>query len=582
VEATLGEAIRAHQQEDYPKAVRLYNQLIASGKATSAVFQNLGALLRSEGKQDEALKIYGMGLETFPGDPGILSNRANIIKERAPASAVVDLLDALQTDTTLVNSWITAITILADLQCQSYALHVANEALRLCPPNIRLTWQVVDTLVRYKVEDPDIIPPGLFSSLLTATKRSCAKQPILSSVENLLLAAYCCAQYGYNEEAANLHATVLNQIRDRQDDISASLGSKLEHLVMRQGWNIGCALLKVGDFTNGWRLYDYGLRVPTKTPQKWQRALRKPFSSEEVPLWRGECLEGKNLLVLEEQGVGDTMMFITLLPKLSEEVGTIDLIVSDRLCPVYRRVFEDVITVWSFSDFCERSDDYPPYDFQTALGSIPQYRFTSINTYAPRVPILKVDDDRVQTLRSMYLERLGCGRHATIVGVSWSGGGSKSRIQAKSIPLAGFEQILRGVHDDVVFLCLQYGDVSQRIEEWLAKDIPLIHDTSIDPLLDLDGWLHQVAACDAVLSVANTTIHGAGGLNIPTLCLLSDSSDWRWLSDITQTRSYWYPSVSITRQNTTSGWGDSIAEAIDWINHLVSDRGAALPLPQVS
>ena len=28
----------------------------------------------------------------------------------------------------------------------------------------------------------------------------------------------------------------------------------------------------------------------------------------------------------------------------------------------------------------------------------------------------------------------------------------------------------------------------------------------------MDGWLNQVAAMDAVVSIANTTIHGAGGL----------------------------------------------------------------------
>ena len=47
----------------------------------------------------------------------------------------------------------------------------------------------------------------------------------------------------------------------------------------------------------------------------------------------------------------------------------------------------------------------------------------------------------------------------------------------------------------------------------------------------MDLWLSQVNACDAVLSIANTTIHGSGGLNISTMCLLSVYSDWRWLID---------------------------------------------------
>ena len=47
-------------------------------------------------------------------------------------------------------------------------------------------------------------------------------------------------------------------------------------------------LLKLQDFSNGWKMYDYGLRAPCAGPQRWQRALAKPFSSSQVPIWRGE------------------------------------------------------------------------------------------------------------------------------------------------------------------------------------------------------------------------------------------------------------------------------------------------------
>ena len=61
-----------------------------------------------------------------------------------------------------------------------------------------------------------------------------------------------------------------------------------------------------------------------------------------------------------------------------------------------------------------------------------------------------------------------------------------------------------------------------------SSGIEVLHDETIDPLRDMDGWLCQVAAMDAVVSIANTT-HGSGGLGIPTLCLVSQQSDWRWI-----------------------------------------------------
>ena len=80
----------------------------------------------------------------------------------------------------------------------------------------------------------------------------------------------------------------------------------------------------------------------------------------------------------------------------------------------------------------------------------------------------------------------------------------------------------------------------------------------------MDTWISQVAACDAVLSVANTTIHGAGGLNIPTICLLSKHSDWRWIDSPDVRRSYWYPSVGIARQSSDESWSTAFDDVKDW------------------
>ena len=71
------------------------------------------------------------------------------------------------------------------------------------------------------------------------------------------------------------------------------------------------------------------------------------------------------------------------------------------------------------------------------------------------------------------------------------------------------------------FVSLQYGDVESALNQW-SKAISTHSMMKRLTLKSMDSWLSQVAACDAVISVANTTIHGSGGLNIPTLCLLVD------------------------------------------------------------
>ena len=77
----------------------------------------------------------------------------------------------------------------------------------------------------------------------------------------------------------------------------------------------------------GWKLYDRGLNAPCDGPQKWQRALFKPFTYSKVELWRGQKLEGKRIVLLGEQGIGDTMAFISLISKLVSSAGKVTLVV---------------------------------------------------------------------------------------------------------------------------------------------------------------------------------------------------------------------------------------------------------------
>ena len=104
-------------------------------------------------------------------------------------------------------------------------------------------------------------------------------------------------------------------------------------------WNASTILLKAQDFALGWQLFDSGLRAPAPGPQAWQRALPKPFTHSEIEIWRGENLAGKNLLLLEEQAVGDVMQFLTLLPELIAEAAHVSVLVNNRLLPIYRRFY---------------------------------------------------------------------------------------------------------------------------------------------------------------------------------------------------------------------------------------------------
>ena len=72
----------------------------------------------------------------------------------------------------------------------------------------------------------------------------------------------------------------------------------------------------------------------------------------------------------------------------------------------------------------------------------------------------------------------------------------------------------------------------------------------------MDTWVTQVSACDAVI-VLPIQQFMAQVVYIPTQCLLSRYSDWRWFTDPAVKRSYWYPSVGIARECKDHGWADA-------------------------
>ena len=255
--------------------------------------------------------------------------------------------------------------------------------------------------------------------------------------------------------------------------------------------------------------------------------------------------------MLEEQAIGDVMQFLTLLPDLIDEADSIGLLLSNRLVPVYKRSFANYIDsnsvkIWTFDDCRDHKIDSSIYDYQSPLGSVCQYRFTNIQDYGQSLPILKADQVLASNLRGKYLNSFPKANR--VIGISWRGGGRADRIKQKSVPLHLFSNLLKTI-PDAVFVSLQYGDLQSALDHFREEGIQAFHDPDIDPLKNMDTWHSQICACDAVISVANTTIHGAGGLNIPTQCLLSVDSDWRWLKSRSVTRSYWYPSVAIARQS---------------------------------
>ena len=300
---------------------------------------------------------------------------------------------------------------------------------------------------------------------------------------------------------------------------------------------ISLITLKLGNFKKGWSYYEYRWETPPQNKSIW------PFQGK--PVWRGE--RGKSVALWREQGIGDDIIFLSLVPEVREMCSNLSVYVDPRLQSLCRRAMPEI----NFVKDIEALQDVE-CEYHLPLGSVPGLIRNDIRDFDRTVKgYLKADPDRVDSIRNeLKLE----GK--TAIGISWKS--FQTKYKEKSVQLRDMERIFSGL--DIVLVNLQYGDVEDEIQDFKeATGIDVLQCTSVDNREDLDGLAALIEACDLVVSITNVTVHLAGALAKETWVLLPYVPNFWWLLD--RPDSIWYPSASLYRQPTLNDW-DSVYVSI--------------------
>lgn len=568
----LPRAVKAHQLGNHEEALVHYKRALEQNPNVPDIYQNFGSLLNTLNKTEEAFAIYAKGISLFPDHIGILRNYANLAIKKSPILAIeiyfsvaklISGEEEVLENKTFQSTCIDIITFLYNHKFDSWAYCLVKSLIPFASQDFACSVYTFLVLLSDRLDYFD----DYQKELIEMKARDLVANSSLLEVTrfDFALVSKKLKNRDFND-AYELYQTSINRIDD-VDHIDSSFHSQIQELIYCNSWNFACLCLPLGKLEAGWKLFEYGLQTPAAGPQKWQRSLPKPFHTSDIQIWRGQLGAQVKLLLLEEQAIGDIMMFLRLVPNLFDRLGFLGIYLGPRLLPIYARSFEFAISQGALKLFSQQDLETGVlsannFDYQSPIGSICQYQFSSFDCFNFNDPVLKPNLELANQLRTEYTNYRV--KKDFLVGISWNGGGRGSRVKEKSIDSSAFSSFLLGC-GSIRFVNLQYGDTDKQINEWQSLGLDIIHDKRINPLKNMDSWLSQVQACDAVLSVANTTIHGAGGLNIPTLCLLSIYSDWRWLLDENVKRSYWYPSVGIARQTVDSGWTSAFSQAKRWI-----------------
>lgn len=497
----------------FAEAVEGYRRALALQPDSPNDWCNLGVALCALGSNEEAVASYTRAIETQPNFAEACFNRANA---------------------------------LANLERNEEALGDYDRALALAPAvaeihnnrgNVLLKLGRVEEAAR-SFDAALAVNPGLRDALVssaTALSRLGRPQDALERCDQAL------AIRPDASDALTARAAALLAL-DRQDealrDLDRVLASNPDDA--KTNWNAAVLALLLGRLEEGWARYAYrwiampGLR-------------RKDYPQ---PEWDGRPFDG-TLLVWGEQGLGDQIIYGGMLPELAGRARRVVLEVEPRLVPLFARSFPGIEVV------AERPEPQlyaGPVDRQIAFGSLGRHLRRSLAEFPRRDRgYLAADPARVRALR----ERLaGDGRN--VVGISWISKAETGRF--KTAELQELQSVLR--LPNVRIVDLQYGDTREereRIERELGLRVERLPD--VDTTADIDGLAALIGACDAVVTVSNTTAHLAGALGVPTWVVVpfGQARIWYWFKE--GDTSPWYPRVRVLRQKAGQRWYELFAVA---------------------
>ena len=453
----LNHALELHKKGDTKEALVKYEEILKRIKPPLVSFLNASSIWRSEQKQTLSISCLKRGLNFYPEEAGLWNNLGNCyLDNNNTLLAISSYRQALTFQAGIVDARISLASCLRELG----KVHLAYATLksRYIPSTTneertRLLIPLVEAIMALCAQDETNFQPqdlDAFAQLVEGEVHRHVGSDDPARVGTLMTQLWL--QVDQLDRALVSRNKLIEdtiQYLSRPDKKNLKLKKSFHNSWHGLSWNLGIKLLKKGQFKSGWQLYEHGLQVPAPGPQRWQRSLKKPFTPAEVPLWKGESLKGKKLLLLGEQGIGDSMMFATLIPRLQKEGAEIALFLGDRLISIYKRSLPEV-HVLSGKDLQKGHWKASDFDFQSPLGSICQYRFHELTDYGPCRSFLKADPVQTAELRQRYSD----GR--PLVGISWQGGGKADRIPMKSLKLKQLTPLLQ--RSDCRFVSLQYGD----------------------------------------------------------------------------------------------------------------------------
>ncbi|HEY0838174.1 MAG TPA: tetratricopeptide repeat-containing glycosyltransferase family protein [Azospirillum sp.] len=513
--------VLATQCGDAARGIRLIERSLAVRDEGQAHY-NLAVALKQQGRFDEALAATRAAVRLAPGFPAAHFNLGIALAERGELpEAVAAYRAAIRLNPGYTAAYINAGNVLVDVWEPERAVAAYRNAIALDPAYPRVYSNLGNAL-----RENDRFAEGF-----VAVRRALALDPALASAHHNLGNAHL--EQGRPAEAGAAYRTA---IALTPDHATAHLGLSLTRLHR-------------GDFARGWAQYEW----------RWKTG---DAALPPGPVWRGEDVAGRTVLLHAEQGFGDTLHFVRYAPMVAARGARVVLEVPGPLVRLTSRMagIDRVIAV---------GEPRPAHDLHCPLLSLPLAFGTRLETIPADIPYLHADP----ALAARWRARLA-DDGALRVGLVWAGNPRRGKLSAhaidrrRSMRLAQFAP-LAGT-PGVRFHSLQKGEETAPQAKAPPPGLELVD--LMDEVGDFDDTAALIASLDLVIGVDTSVIHLAGAMGKPVWVLSRHDGCWRWLAD--RDDSPWYPSLRLYRQPEPGAWAPVVGKVAEDLRALAAGEAS--------
>lgn len=309
-------------------------------------------------------------------------------------------------------------------------------------------------------------------------------------------------------------------------------------------WTLGLMNLQLCRFTDGWR--DYETRWGSKV-------FKSPRLRTSKPQWKlGDG--NKKVLVWCEQGLGDQIIYSSLLNKLSEYVDEVTVMLDMRLIKLLERGHANNPKIKFLPhDARVDMDAHDSHLPIASLGSCFIHDLPSIERFRSENYLLPDWRRTAQLKRDLSIKD-----GELVIGLSWTSTAPSAVGKHKSCSLKDLEPLLKeGMANGYRFVSLQYGDVGPELDQYPQ----IIRADQVDKFFDVEGVASLMMLCDRIVSVSNVNVHIAGAMGKP-VHLLDANKLWYWNNRVGN-HNLWYPTVKIyPRANMLAPWDEPVKKVV--------------------